>query len=589
MIPLSYVALLKRQTMRHSERLDAFVATLQDTHGLDVLHHSATLLVLGDPQLPRVALAGEAGLLIGYAFDRVTNARITAPFPAEGEAADSLIDRIWGGYVTLRTSDETPEVMREPSGTIPCYHLAIDDVHVVTSRPDLLRATGLFEPEIDWTILAQGLVYRDLKPARTPLRGVSEILPGVAARLFPTGLDIRCVWSPWTYVARCDPRMTMAQACRIVAERLDQCLAAWGSCAARAVTEISGGLDSAIVAAGIARSTASIVGVTYAATTGDPDETPYAHAIATHCDLALRVEYPAIDDIDIAVSDAALLARPYARIFARPFDRAAQRVARDHGATMFFGGGGGDNVFSYQRTLSPAIDRIRASGLGRSAWETIGDLAALGETSIWHIAARVAQRMHRPTAPIWKPQAGFLDERRIADLPAPHGHPWFAVPPKQLPGKIAHVAALIRAQNHVEGHGRQRIAPMICPLLSQPLMEACLAMPSWLWCSGGCNRAVARAAYADRLPAPVIARQSKGTFDSFSARLFQARRDNIRSLLLDGTVAQHVPLDRNRIEATLASPLPDGEAIVRLWSLVDVESWARNWVRKDAIRPRAER
>jgi asparagine synthase (glutamine-hydrolysing) len=213
----------------------------------------------------------------------------------------------------------------------------------------------------------------------------------------------------------------------------------------------------------------------------------------------------------------------------------------------------------------------------------MGDLAELGETSIWHIATRVARRMRRPTPPLWRAQAGFLDARAIAHLPSSHGHPWADVPPRQLPGKVAHVAALVRAQNHVEGHGRQRMAPMIYPLLSQPLMEACLAIPSWLWCSGGRNRAVARAAYADRLPESVIARQSKGTFDSFSARLFAANRANIRSLLLDGILGQHLPLDRGAIEAAVATPLPDGEAIVRLWSLVDAETWARSWLLKGSM------
>jgi asparagine synthase (glutamine-hydrolysing) len=584
-IPLTYVALLKRQTIRRSERLDMFVAALRDAHGLALLHETPTLLVLGDPQLPRILLAGDTGLLIGYAFDRATNARIVAPFPAQDEPADNLLDQIWGGYVALRTRNATPEVLREPSGTVPCYHLETDDIHVVTSRPDLLLTGNLLQPEIDWTILTQGLVYRDFKAARTPLRGVSEILPGVAARLFPTGLDVSSAWSPWTHVARGDPSMTMSDAGQIVADRLDQCLTAWGNCATSGLTEISGGLDSAIVAAGLARSGAHITGVTYAATRGDPDETPYASAVAAHIRLALEVEHPSIDGVDIAASDADLLARPYARIFARPFDRAAQRIARQIDADMFFGGGGGDNVFSYQRTLSPAIDRIRANGIGRGAWETMGDLAELGETSIWHIAARVAQRIRRPAAPLWRPQAGFLEAQAIADLPPPQGHPWSEVPPKQLPGKIAHVAALMRAQNHVEGHERQRMAPMICPLLSQPLMEACLAIPSWLWCSGGRNRAVAREAYADRLPASVIARQSKGTFDSFSARLFVANRDRIRTLLLDGALTKHLPLNRSGIEAALATPLPDGEAIVRLWSLVDAETWARCWMRKGPMPP----
>lgn len=580
MIPLSYVALLKRQTIRHSERLVAFVAALRQTHGIAVLHETATLLVLGEPHLPRVALAGESGLIVGYAFDTATNARIVAPFPGQDEQAELLADRIWGGYVALRTRNATPEFFREPSGSVPCYHTEVDDVHIVTSRPDLLAATDLCRPEIDWTILTQGLVYRDLKPARTPLRGVNEVLPGVVARLFPTGLDTSCAWSPWTHVARGDPSLTMEEASQIVADRLDQCLAAWGSCAVQGLTEISGGLDSAIVAAGLAHSSAHIAGITYAAIKGDPDETPYARAIAAHAGLALEVANPSVDGIDISSSDAELLARPYSRIFARPFDRAAQIAARHCDADMFFGGGGGDNVFSYQRTLSPAIDRIRATGLGRGAWETMGDLAELGETSIWHIAARVAKRLRRPTAPMWRPQPGFLKPQAIADLPFPHGHPWTEVPPKQLPGKIAHVAALIRAQNHVEGHGRQRVAPMICPLLSQPLMEGCLAIPSWLWCSGGRNRAVARVAYGDRLPASVVARQSKGTFDSFSARLFAVNRNRIRTLLLDGVLAKQVPLDRSAIERALASPLPDGEAIVRLWGLVDTETWAQSWLFK---------
>jgi hypothetical protein len=33
--------------------------------------------------------------------------------------------------------------------------------------------------------------------------------------------------------------------------------------------------------------------------------------------------------------------------------------------------------------------------------------------------------------------------------------------------------------------------------------------------AGGNNRAVAQAAFADRLPAPVVARRTKGAFDGF--------------------------------------------------------------------------
>ncbi|MGK4422636.1 asparagine synthase-related protein, partial [Klebsiella pneumoniae] len=71
------------------------------------------------------------------------------------------------------------------------------------------------------------------------------------------------------------------------------------------------------------------------------------------------------------------------------------------------------------------------------------------------------------------------------------------------------------AQSYVEGHDPQDLLPTVSPLLSQPLVETCLGVPSWLWFEGGRNRVVARRAFAGDLPADVIWRRSKGTPDSF--------------------------------------------------------------------------
>lgn len=129
----------------------------------------------------------------------------------------------------------------------------------------------------------------------------------------------------------------------------------------------------------------------------------------------------------------------------------------------------------------------------------------------------------------------------------------------------------------MEAFGRLQDAPIISPLLSQPLMETCLAIPTWLWCDGGINRAVARMAFSDRLPAMAINRQSKGGFSAYCTRLFEANRGKIEEMLLSGALAKQGLIDTHRISATLARPTVEKSDIFRVLELTDVEAWIDGW------------
>lgn len=57
-------------------------------------------------------------------------------------------------------------------------------------------------------------------------------------------------------------------------------------------------------------------------------------------------------------------------------------------------------------------------------------------------------------------------------------HPWLSAPAEALPGKTVHVAFLMRAQNSLELYPRRSAPPHIAPLLSQPIVELCLSIPT---------------------------------------------------------------------------------------------------------------
>ena len=109
-------------------------------------------------------------------------------------------------------------------------------------------------------------------------------------------------------------------------------------------------------------------------------------------------------------------------------------------------------------------------------------------------------------------------------------------------------------------------------MLSQPVVELCLAVPSWDWVAGGQDRAVARKAFASHLPAEVVWRRNKGRLETMCAEAFLAQRHALAPLLLEGWLARAGLIDRERVEAYL-----DRERIgadydyFRLLELADIE------------------
>ena len=163
-----------------SLRLAQFCRSLEETHRLAVLHDDDELLVLGAENAPRLNLP-DGGLVWGHLFASGSSTKVVAQTPPTPltEPAPDFVRQYWGGYLAIRRQSTGIEVLRDPSGEIPCYLAEIDGTHVVTSQPHLLFDAGLLTVEFDWTIIAQALAFRDLKPARTALRGVSEVLPGI--------------------------------------------------------------------------------------------------------------------------------------------------------------------------------------------------------------------------------------------------------------------------------------------------------------------------------------------------------------------------------------------------------------------------
>lgn len=139
--------------------------------------------------------------------------------------------------------------------------------------------------------------------------------------------------------------------------------------------------------------------------------------------------------------------------------------------------------------------------------------------------------------------------------------------------------SLLAVQTALSGHRREHLAPLRYPLLSQPLIELCLRIPSWFWIEGGRNRAIARDAFTGQLPPRILQRRTKGNFLSMLGAIYRQQRPDLPDLLLGGWLAEQALIDRPSIEAYLKSEaLLTDIRFCRLLDLANIELWARGWL-----------
>lgn len=529
----------------------------------------------------RAYTAGEARIL-GTLIPRFGPAAPTESGPIENAGdtgaqaiEERLLSRYYGGYIALLPTAQGVRILRDPSGALPCYYRETTDGFVLASDVDLLLEAGIAPPAVDWEALIRFYYLRGLPTPETCLAGIEELLPGYALDIFRGIVDQRMRWSPWDYITEEDQPsgLSLPEHLRRVTQHSVQALTAAYD---RLLVSVSGGVDSSIVAACLATARRDARCVTIY--TDDPagDERFYARALCEHLGLPLFERPYRVEAVDIDAPVSPHLPRPIGRSLSQAYDSAHLEVAEEMGADAFVTGNGGDNVFGFSQSGAAIIDRYLRHGLSPGLLATVRDICRQTESgplAVVRAALRSRRRGYR-----WTPGPMFLDAAMVAALAPGYLHqPWLDAPNGTGPAKAAHVAALLRVQQLLEPT-RSGFAPVITPLVSQPMLEACLAIPAWRWRDGGRDRAVARDAFSADLPSTVSRRRTKGGPDGFAAMVVDRHRDAIRERLLDGQLVRNHVADRGALERRFRSEIPfTAEETVRLLDLADTEAWVAAW------------
>ncbi|MFN3389577.1 MAG: asparagine synthase-related protein, partial [Allosphingosinicella sp.] len=496
----------------------------------------------------------------------------------------AAVDRLRGDFAFAFWSGQAQSLLlaRDFLGQRPLHFHRNADLLAFASMPKGLHALPEVPRRPDAGKVAEFLALLPENEPASFFEGVERVLPGHICTVTAGGIASDRYWTPSPRPLRLSSAADYAEAVR---EQVDRAVASRLRRAGGGVgAHLSGGLDSSTVAATAARLLAPADRVT--AYTAVPRE-GYAEPVprgrfADEGINAARVAaaHPNIEHVLIrsgGTSPLASLDRSFF-LFERPvlnlcngvWLEAIMDAAKRSGLSVMLTGQMGNLSFSYAglETLPALLARGRWIRLARLAMQlrrhgtTLESVAARTfgpylPRWLWRAANRRRGRDYRVGA------YSALKPECAADLSARASLSGldFSYRPRRDPIEMR-LWALRRIDlgNYNKGYLGGWGIDVRDPTADRDLVELCLSIPSAEFVRDGRSRALARAAFADRLPQPVIEETRKGLQGADWHEGLAAAREEVADELerTAASLPADGPLDVNRLRALVAD-WPEGE------------------------------
>lgn len=541
------------------------------------------------------SLHNNAGVVLGTIFTRVeldgTTPRKATFGPSQTDKllatqGRELTENYWGRYVAFLFDPDSESVcvVRSPSGALDCLSAQVQGVRLFFSRLEdcpLLDASSL---SVNWDYVAAELTLLIPETRATGFVEIERIMRGECVCIAKDQLHRRAYWHPFRFVENSHSG-DVGDAMKALRTTAHACVHAWASCYNSIITLLSGGLDSSILMASLRDAPAHprVVGLNLR----NPhdtisDERTYARMCAQHTGFPL-VEQEQRGGFSLEpLLRLPKSAYPWLNIFDIGNAEPRSRIAKQYATDAYFSGHGGDQIFFSTAARYMCADFVHRHFLKPRVVSVALQAAYLeGLTLFGALRGGIRDGLRRdPLQPVERRYgvASLIRTEAIEDvrrkrLFIPH---WFDGAVNIPPGKCWQVISLTMPEGMHSMFESEDGPELVFPLLSQPLQELCLQIPSYDLAHGGMDRGLARFAFKQDLPAQILSRQSKGGVYEYLKAIWRPNLPFVRELLLDGTLVKQRIVDRAKLEKTLSGDI-DKEvgAATEVCTFICAEAWLR--------------
>jgi asparagine synthase (glutamine-hydrolysing) len=513
----------------------------------------------------------------------------------------SMITDYWGNYVVALRYPEAKRslVLRGPVSPLACQHLRLGTLDLFFSHVEDCIALNLSDISINWDSIIAQVVGGDYVTGETALEQIRRIECGECIECAPEDCIAHNYWDPRFLLA--DRSLdNFVEATAIVRDSAQYCANATSSSHGHMLVNLSGGLDSSIVLSmlGAAPHRPKLTAINrFSSGCGDERHFARIMAKAVGCHL---IEQPRDAALDLRrIDECNWTVSPVLNFSAPDIETRNITLAREIGASAIVDGELGDNLFGSNIGVGALVECFRRHHFQREFRTAAVDYAMVSRQSLWRTLARVvgecttltAQPDFSATHELQHRYSGASARTMIlasADAEEHYAssgkrflHPWLQSSRRIAPGSHMLLFGLIMTTSTVyhSPFARPSDPPQLSPFLCQPLLEVALRISAHLHVRNGLNRAVARAAFADRLPTPILQRgMAKGGPHLWAKHVVEHNVTFVREYLMDGILVQRGLIDRSKLEAVVSPRIERSTAIVGdIFAKLYIEAWLRKW------------
>lgn len=536
--------------------------------GMAVLH-------TGEHQcrMQAIKLASNGGIILGKLFKTSSSGNHSSVGSVIGEDESQkilatlgkhLVEHYWGRYVAFLRSEDThlTSVLKGPIEGWRCYYADYHGVTVYFSCFEDILQVGLFDLSINWHYMALYTKFFMLDNVNTALNELYKLQPGECRHYKLGTITHTLYWDPVKIASQADYVEDLEEAEDLLRSTIVGCVAAWAENHEKIIHKLSGGLDSSIILGCLmeSRNTKDIHCLNFFPSSDKSgDERYFARLAAQYSSVQLTEKELDASKVRLEqLFDISPLATP--EWYLNAMDRCGYEacLAHDIGASALFAGEGGDGLFYQPRTHFVTSDYIFEHGLTINLFRIALYNARLLKKSVWSvlydvIKDRMVNSAGNELMAGRNQHSSILNLEIMGALKYEDALASKGIKESDLPnGKRLHILMMDFPNRYHYSAKASDFLEVCYPLLSQPIIELCLRIPSYILTTGGKDRGLARRAFRNYIPGEILRRESKGGIQNYIQEILENNRAFIKEILLDGALVKHNLLDRNGLERALA-------------------------------------
>ncbi len=557
--------------------------TLQNEHSFISAGYTSEQAHYSDQVIP---LPEHSGLIVGKFFNRQTS-QPAAPTLLETQGIIQnpklLFKNWWGRYVTVLYNEQEKKhtLIRDPQGLSTLFYIKKSGCVLFSTNMGCLYDILEEKPSISLDYFTEYITNKNHASYQMPFDGVEELLPGQALHIYADGsVTQEQLWDmePLRGSFITDTQQFEEE----LLATLRSCVKAWAHGSENICVELSGGADSTAVML-LLRDVcpdANIVAVNYYdSKTPSSNEIEYAQEVADMCGAPLHL----INWQDTALTDPLPQGwradKPSTMYLFPHMTQTLHDIGIRNNCTTFMNGQGGDHVFLAPQPTEALADYWLDKGF-RGITKPLKELSAAGRIP-WTLLAQKAfndvtqyygkkKKLIVEPTPFLTPAFASAHQKHNSSIDESIKHFY--------PGKINHIQALHHAVSYAE---RNRItAPHITthPLLSQPLIELALQVPTYQSFGNGFDRILFRNAVSRIKKPKALWRSIKGQTTGSMTKMFFKDAHFIHDILLNGTLMTSGMLNKQWLEKEMIN-IRHGK-IENLWTITHLftaQKWLQQW------------